>query len=125
MKPRSAKNKGKRFQNEIAEKISNLLNIPTEKDGDIESRSMGLSGVDIILRGNAIKMLNVAIECKNSESWSVPQWIDQARANAKNGAEWIIFAKKNRFDPVVIMDADKFFILLKQVINLAGKVNFN
>ena len=77
MKSRSGKNKGKRFQNWIAQQISDLLGIPCEKDGDIESRQMGMSGVDIILRGKAAELFPYSIEAKNQETFSLPAWIRQ------------------------------------------------
>lgn len=108
---RSAKNKGKRFQNEIAEKISDLLDIPVEKDGDIESRQMGMAGVDVILRGKAKDLFPYAVECKNAESWSIPKWVGQARANIGNFMTWLLFIRKNDYAPIVVMDADEFFKL--------------
>lgn len=114
---RSAKNKGKRFQNEIAQKISDLLNIPVEKDGDIESRQIGMSGVDVILRGKAKDLFPFAIECKNCESWSLPKWIEQAKANIGSFMTWLLFISKNHYKPVVVMDADEFFELYKAALD--------
>ena len=113
---RSAKNKGKKLQNWVAQQISNLLGIPCEKDGDIESRQMGMSGVDVILRGEAAELFKYDIECKNCESWSVPGWIKQAKANQRKGRDWLLFATKNRFDKIVIMDADAFFKLYEKLL---------
>lgn len=109
IKHRSAKNKGKRFQNEIAQCISDLLGIPVEKDGDIESRQMGMSGVDVILRGKAKELFPFAVECKNCEAWHMPKWIEQARANIGSFVTWLLFVKKNNYKPIVVMEADEFF----------------
>jgi len=114
---RYCKNKGKRLQNEIAQEISKLLNIPVEKDGDIESRPASQSGVDVILRGDAKKKFPYDIECKNAESWSVHKWIVQARKNKKKDSDWLLFCRRNYMDPIVIMDAETFFNLYKKYLD--------
>lgn len=116
IKIKSRKAKGRKLQNWAAKKISKVLNIPVEKDGDIESRSMGMSGVDVILRGKAIKMFPFSIECKAQETWSVPAWVRQAQDNEKEGTHWLLICKKNREKPIVILDADIFFKLYEKVL---------
>jgi hypothetical protein len=115
IKTRSAKNKGVLFQKEIAQKISDLLGIPIEKDGDLESRQMGMSGVDIILRGKAKKGFNYSVECKRVESLSIPAWIKQAESNLGNFKNWLLFFRRSNETAKVIMEADHFFELLKQI----------
>ena len=111
---RSAKNKGKRFQNWIAEQFSNISGIPWGQDEDIESRQMGQGGVDIIFRSDAKKLFPYSIEAKNCERWSVPAWINQAKNNQGKNTDWLLFITKNRYDKVVVMDAKLFFKLIKK-----------
>ena len=113
---RSAKNKGKILQNWVANELSKILGIPFEKDGDIDSRPIGQSGVDVMLRGEAQKLFPYSIECKNCESWSVPGWIRQAKANKKEGTDWMLFCRKNYHDEIVIMDAERFFELYGRLL---------
>lgn len=114
IKVSSAKAKGRNFQKYIASLISELTGIPHGKDEDIESRPMGQSGTDIILRGDALKRFPFSIECKAQESWSVPSWIKQAKANRKDGTDWVLFAKRSREEPVVIMGVSTFFNIMEK-----------
>ena len=116
MKTSSCKAKGRRLQQWVAGKISEITEILSGKDAQIESREMGQSGTDIKLYGKAAELFPFSIECKNQESWGVHKWIKQAESNRKIGTDWIIFAKRNRQDPVVIMDADRFMDIYEQVI---------
>jgi len=51
--------------------------------------------------------------CKCQENWAVHQWIEQAKANQLPNTDWVICAKRNHSDPVVIIDAKVFFKILK------------
>jgi hypothetical protein len=117
IKIRSRKNKGKRLQNFTAERISKLLDIPWGIDKDIESRMMGCGGTDVILRGEAIKKFPYSIENKNCEKWNnILQWIEQAKYNQKKGTDWMLICKKNRMEPVVILDMEVFFKLYERIL---------
>ena len=118
MKPRSAKNKGARLQKWVAEQISILLNIPVDKDGDIESRPMGQPGVDVILRGQARKLFLFSIECENAERWDIHNKIKQAKSNQMPNTEWLCFFKRNKEKPIIVMDAEVFFKLYKKLMTL-------
>lgn len=115
MKTSSAKAKGRRLQQWVANKISVLTGLPCGKDELIESREMGQSGVDVKLIGIARKLFPFSVECKSQEIWSVPAYIKQAKKNGIPNTDWILFIKRNREDPVVCMDADAFFKLMKQI----------
>jgi len=104
------------LQKLTAQKISDITGIECGKDCDIESRPMGQSGTDVILRGEAKKLFPFSVECKAQESWSIPAWIKQAQANEMVGTDWLLVAKRSREKPVIIMDMDTFFGLMKAVI---------
>lgn len=106
--PRTRKAKGRKFQQEIAKRISEILDIPVEKDGDIESRPMGQSGPDVILRGTAKELFPFVVETKFCEKWDIHKWIKQARHYGDN---WLLFCKKSRSKPIVVMDCDMFFTI--------------
>ena len=118
--PKTRKAKGRKFQQEVAERISGLLTIPVEKDGDIESRPMGQAGPDVILRGEAKKLFPFAVETKFTEKWNVSKWIEQAKSNSSEDLDWLLICKKSRTSPVVIMDIDLFFRLYEEI--LKGKM---
>jgi hypothetical protein len=115
----SRKAKGRRLQQKIAEYISKTINIPAQKDGDIESRPMGQSGRDVILRGKAKEMFIFhGIECKARESLNIWQALAQAE---EHGGKPIVFFKRNRSETYAVVKADDFFELyklaLKEIIN--------
>ena len=114
---KSAKAKGRRLQQYVANKIAEVTGLEVEKDGDIEPRQMGMGGVDVILRGEALEKFPFAIECKNSEKWSIVSAINQAKANQKDKTEWMLVLSKNHFNPIVVLDAEVFFRIYKSVID--------
>ena len=64
MKPQSAKAKGRRLQQQFRELLIEELGIHPE---DIESRSMGAGGEDLIMARAAREKFPYSIECKNVE----------------------------------------------------------
>ena len=115
----SRKAKGRKLQQKIAEYISKTINIPAQKDGDIESRPMGQSGRDVILRGKAKEMFIFhGIECKARESLNIWQALAQAE---EHGGKPIVFFKRNRSETYAVVKADDFFELyklaLKEIMN--------
>lgn len=110
----SRKAKGRRLQKEIAEYIGKLLNIPVEKDGDLDVRPMGQGGRDVILRGKALKQFIFhGIECKNQEALNI--WSALAQAE-EHGGKPIVFFKRNRSDTYVAMKAEDFFELYEMAL---------
>ena len=105
----SRKAKGRRLQKQIAEKISEITNIPAQKDGDIEPRPMGQSGRDVILRGEALeKFIFHGIECKAQEALNI--WSALAQAE-EHGGKPIVFFKRNRSKTYAVLEVDDFFEL--------------
>ncbi len=110
----SRKAKGRRLQKLIAEYISKITGIPVEKDGDIESRPMGQSGRDVILRGKAKELFCFhGIECKARESLNIWQALTQAE---EHGGKPIVFFKRNRSDTYVALRAEDFFDLYEEIL---------
>ncbi len=105
---RSAKNKGARFQKEVAAKISELVNMPYGKDECIQSRIMGGTSVDIVLVGPAKRVFPWSCECKNDKSFNLKSWIRQASKNMLSDTHWLVLFKKNNFKPVVCMDIEVY-----------------
>lgn len=115
--PATRKAKGRKFQQKIAQKIGETINLPYGKDKDVESRPMGQSGVDIRLSEKARELFNFDVEIKNQESWSIPKWITQAKKNS-TGDNWLLFCKRKGIDSVVIMDTDYFFKLYEKILGV-------
>lgn len=101
--PSSCKDKGRRFQQEIAGKLIDALHIPAE---DVVSRPMGSHGTDIMLSASARHIFPFAVECKRQEKFDVPAWWRQARRHAeKESLLPMLIMRQNRKEPFVMTDA--------------------
>lgn len=118
MKTSSAKAKGRKLQNWVAEKISKITGIEWGKDCMIQGREMGQSGVDVKLYGPAKEKFPFSVECKNQESWSVPAWVKQAKTNVMKGTDWLLVISKNRHEEIVVMNGDAFFDWMDRYLDL-------
>ena len=109
MKTQSAKAKGRRFQQWVRDKLIEVLNIHPE---DIESRSMGAGGEDLIMARAAREIFPYSIECKNQEKINL--WESYKQATENSGKyEPVVFIKRNNHKPLVVVDADYFINLHK------------
>ena len=109
MKTQSAKAKGRRFQQWVRDKLIEVLNTHPE---DIESRSMGAGGEDLIMARAARETFPYSIECKNQEK--VNLWESYKQADENSGKyEPVVFIKRNNHKPLVVVDADYFISLHK------------
>jgi len=98
MKTSSAKGKGRRLQNFVAEQLNNKYNTL-----DFRPAIMGESGTDI-KPSNALKeKYPWDIECKNQEKWNIPEFWKQTTANTEEGRKPLLVVKKNRHEALVIM----------------------
>ena len=70
MKTRSAKNKGKRLQNDVRDLI--LETFKQLEEDDVRSTTMGDSGEDVLLSPVAArKLFPFSVECKNQEKLNI------------------------------------------------------
>ena len=104
MKPQSAKAKGRRLQQQFRELLIEELGIHPE---DIESRSMGAGGEDLIMARAAREKFPYSIECKNVEKLNVWEAYKQAAENAKDYEPGGVM-KKNNHKTLVVLDAEHF-----------------
>ena len=102
MKVQSAKAKGRRLQQWVRDKLIECLDIHPE---DIESRSMGAGGEDLIMARAARSKFPHSIECKNVEKLNIWESYEQAKANSGD-YEPIVVIKKNGKKPLVVVDAE-------------------
>ena len=109
MKTQSAKAKGRRLQQWIRDVLIEKLNIHPE---DIESRSMGAGGEDLIMARAARELFPYSVECKNQEKINVWESYKQADDNSKD-YEPIVVMKRNNQKPLVVVDAEYFVNLYK------------
>ena len=104
MKTQSAKAKGLRLQQWFRDLLIEKLDIHPE---DIESRSMGAGGEDLIMARAARQRFPYSIECKNQESINVWKSYEQAQENSKD-YEPVVVLKRNNTKPLVLVDAEYF-----------------
>jgi hypothetical protein len=111
MKPRSAKNKGKRLQNKIRDII--LEKFDSLEPDDVRSITMGDSGEDILLSPAARRMFPFSVECKNQEKLNIWSALEQAEENSGNHTPLVIF-KRNRSKTYAVLEFDKLLKLLNE-----------
>ena len=129
MKTASAKQKGRKLQQEVAQKIRETLDLPEE---DVRSTSMGAPGVDILFSEKALEKFPFAVECKNQEAINVWKMMEQAEANSPIFEREVLFAgrkakfigrkivplgifKRNRSKIYCIMEFDYLLMLMKEL----------
>ena len=104
MKTSSAKAKGRNLQKKVRELLIEHLGVDPE---DIESRSMGAGGEDLIMARAAREKFPCSIECKNQERVNVWESYDQAESNSGD-YEPIVVLKRNNRKPLILVDAEYF-----------------
>ena len=109
MRTSSAKAKGRRLQQKFMQLLIEQLDIDPE---DIESRSMGAGGEDLIMSKAARNKFPYSIECKNQEKLNI--WSAWEQANGNKGIyEPLVVIKKNGVSPLVVLDAESFLDMIK------------
>ena len=110
MRTQSKKAKGRRLQQWVRDLLIEKLEVHPE---DIESRSMGAGGEDLIMSRSAREKFPYSIECKNQESLNIWKSYEQSQQNSGN-YEPIVVIKRNNVKPLVLVDADYFVELHKK-----------
>ena len=115
MKTQSAKAKGRKLQQQVRNTLVEELKIHPE---DIESRSMGASGEDLIMSRPARRKFPYSIECKNQERVNIWSAYEQASENSGE-YEPLVILKKNRTKTLCLVDFDAF-VKLHHPLNYSG-----
>ena len=118
MRPQSAKAKGRRLQQQFRELLIEKLDIHPE---DIENRSMGAGGEDLIMARAAREKFPYSIECKNQEKINIWSSYDQAKENAGKYTP-IVVLKRNNVKPLVLIDAQDFIDIHKRIRTLQNLI---
>ena len=109
MKTQSAKAKGRKLQQWTRDRLIESLRIHPE---DIESRSMGAGGEDLIMSRAARARFPYSIECKNQEKVNIWSAYEQASENCGDYTPLVVL-KRNNSKPLVLLDAQTFIDLHK------------
>ena len=111
MKTRSAKNKGKRLQNDVRDLI--LETFKELEPDDVRSTTMGDSGEDVLLSPAARKLFPFSVECKNQEKLNIWDSLNQAEENSGDYDPVLIF-KRNRSKTYAVVNVEKFIELINE-----------
>lgn len=117
----SRKAKGRALQQWVCNRLSEISGIPwgSNDEDEIRSRTMGLSGVDVILTGAAKERFPFSFECKSGESFQFVSSIEQARKNETPDRPWVLVHRRKKFrNPIVLMDWSTFEKLIKDDRNV-------
>ena len=109
MKTRSAKNKGKRLQNDVRDLI--LETFKELEPDDVRSTTMGDSGEDVLLSPAARKLFPFSVECKNQEKLNIWSSLEQAETNAGPHIPLLVF-KRNRSKTYAVLQLDDLMNML-------------
>ena len=111
MKTRSAKNKGKRLQNNVRDLL--LETFSDLEPDDIRSAIMGETGEDIKLSPAARRLIPYSFECKNQEKLNIWDSLQQAEKNCGVYDPVLIF-KRNRSKTYAVVNIEKFIELINE-----------
>ena len=109
MNTKSAKAKGRVLQNLVRDRLHELFPKLTK---DIQSQTMGMKGMDIVLTPRARQVIPYAFECKNVERFDLWKTWEQAEDNSDN-LDPVVIVKKNKKKPKVVIDLELFLKLIK------------
>lgn len=110
MRVQSAKNKGRRLQQQTRDAL--LKARPDLHPDDIRSTSMGADGEDIQMSKAAREIYPYSIECKNVEKLNIWEAIYQSRSNCGGHTPVVVFSK-NHEAPWIALPLDDFLKLHK------------
>jgi hypothetical protein len=113
MKPQSAKNKGRTFQNYVRDLL--LKSFPSLEADDVKSTSMGAPGEDVQLSPAARKLFPYQTECKSKATSQIHTYYEQAKSHGKH--QPLVVVKKDRDIALAIVSLDHFLDLLKDKNN--------
>lgn len=106
MSVRSAKAKGRKLQNWVAEQLLSILKKVTSLD--VRSTPMGVNGVDVQMSTAAYSQFPYDIECKNAERMTTLYNYYEQAISHDSGGEPLLIVKMNHKKPLAVVDAEHF-----------------
>jgi hypothetical protein len=108
----SRKQKGRRLQQYIVDKIRELHPSLTERD--CSSTPMGVSGDDVQLSEAAAKLFPFSVEAKNTEKLNIWAALEQSESGNRDLTPLVVF-KRNRSDVYCAMKFDDLLRILERL----------
>lgn len=118
MNTSSAKAKGRRLQQRVAELIRIMFGLAED---DVSSTPMGVSGEDIKLSPAARKHFPFSVECKNTEKLNIWSALEQAESQNRKYKPLLVFSR-NRSKDYCALKLKDLLLLLKQIKDLEDEV---
>lgn len=111
MKPHSAKQKGRRLQQEVRNLLIQYFGL---HEDDVQSRSMGACGEDLQLSPKARKVFPFSVEAKCQQALSIWSALKQAEANCNGHTPLLVF-KRNRSEVYCALRMEDLLKLLRRL----------
>lgn len=115
--PASAKSKGRIHQQWVRDTLLTLF--PELEKDDIRSTSMGMQGEDLQLSPAARRVFPYQVEAKSKVRSQTHTWYDQAKTHGSN--EPIVVVKMDRKERLVVVEAEHFFKLVRELYEYRSK----
>ena len=118
MKARGKRQKGKRFERDIAA-------LYRHHHIDDTAQAMPMSGAMEFHKGDILKKIDHEFvdECKNQETTKIWEWWAQAKDQARGLQKPILHIKRNLHNPLTVMDTDTYFQLRLEIKQLREQLN--
>lgn len=116
-KPASRKQKGRALQQHVRDRIKEVFAL---EEGDVESRSMGAGGVDIMMSPKARAVCPLSIESKNTRGTPSMKAVEQSRYNKYPDTLPVVAWKphgKLYMDTLVMVSLEDLLAFLKGLTN--------
>lgn len=121
----SRKAKGRDLQQYTAKTIAAAIQMEYGENGDVQSRSGGQNGTDVILTPEARRKFPFSVECKNQEKISLIEYIKQAKINSIPNTDWLVVLKnKNLPYPVVTLDFHVFMNMQRKLLEYEKELGY-
>jgi hypothetical protein len=119
-KTSSAKAKGRKLQQQVRDDLLTTVSEFGMVSGDIESRSMGASGEDLMFSPSMRRVFNSYIECKNQEALNVIAEFQKHFQKYQEKGLPLLVHKKNRTEVLVTMRWKDFLQILTKALPFNG-----
>lgn len=116
---RRSRNKGANFERTIAKKFKEFFNIDlvrTPQSGGFAKKSVKADEFrGDIVSADAEQELMLHVECKNAQTWSLPQWLRQSESDAPADKKpCVIMHKPNSSQDYIVLKLEDFFELTEK-----------
>lgn len=124
---RRSRNKGSNYERSIAKRFAEVYGVElvrTPQSGGFVKNSLKAEDFrgDVVPADSTIK-LALHIECKNTQKWTLPQWIKQAESDCPEGrVPVVVFHQYNSSKDYVCLSLSDFMSLVPKKNIISKKV---